>query len=121
MNSRVWGFREGTGFGDGIDLVGFHVEALDGRIGRIVHVSSDGPSTSYVVVDIGHWHFGKHVVLPAGAVSRVDTEQETVYVDRTRQEIKDAPEPKQLFRHPEDDYLDRLGGYYGKFYADGKV
>jgi hypothetical protein len=121
MNSKVWGFREEAGFSDDLDLVGFHVEAVDGRIGKIVHVSSDGPGASYIVVDIGPWIFGKHVVLPAVVVSLVDVAHETIFVDRTRQEIKDAPQLEQLTHHPEDDHMNRLGGYYGKFYADGKV
>jgi hypothetical protein len=121
MNAEIWGYRDKAGFRNDIDLIGFHVEARDGTIGKVVHVNSDGPRASYIVVDTGPWIFGKHVVLPAGAVSLVDQSRQTVFVDRTRREIKDAPHPEQLFRHPEDDYLNRLGGYYGKFYADGKV
>jgi hypothetical protein len=87
----------------------------------VVQVNGDGPNASYIVVDTGPWIFGKHVVLPAGAVSLVDQARQKVFVDRTRQEIKDAPHLEQLFRHPEDEYPNGLARYYGKFYADGKV
>ncbi|RAG85655.1 PRC-barrel domain containing protein [Streptacidiphilus pinicola] len=121
MTTRLWGYRDEVGYTDDLDLIGFHVEALDGRIGHVIHASSGGSTGCYLVVDTGPWIFGKHAVLPARAVSRIDATRRTIVVDRTRQEIKDAPEPGQLLRHPETGDLHRLGGYYSKFYADGKV
>ncbi|RAG80564.1 hypothetical protein DN069_37390 [Streptacidiphilus pinicola] len=56
-------------------------------------------------------------MLPAGAVSLIDLPRQVVFVDRTRQEIKDAPEFTTLIQPPETDYLDQLGGYYGSLYG----
>jgi hypothetical protein len=66
------------------------------------------------VVDTGAWIFGRTVLLPAGVVERIDTVEKKVYVDRTKDQIKAAPEYDQTV----DDatYRDRLGGYYSKTY-----
>jgi hypothetical protein len=70
--------------------------------------------SSYLVVDTGAWIFGRTVLLPAGVVERIDTVEKKVYVDRTKDQIKAAPEYDQLV----DDatYRDRLGGYYADTY-----
>lgn len=50
-----------------------------------------GPPTT-LVVDTGPWIFGRKVMLPAGTIERVDWDDQAVYVDRTKDEIKDSPE-----------------------------
>jgi hypothetical protein len=72
-------------------LTGFSVEALDGSIGKIDEASNEVGS-SYLVVDTGPWIFGKKVMLPAGVVRDVDLDTQTIFVNRTKDEIKDAPE-----------------------------
>ena len=95
-----------------VDLTGFSVEAIDGGIGKIDEASYDVGS-SYIVVDTGPWIFGKKVMLPAGVINRVDVENETVHVDRTKEQIKDAPEfDEDSYR--DDSYRDELGGYYSR-------
>jgi hypothetical protein len=45
-------------------------------------------------------------------IDRADTENETVYVNRTKDEIKDSPEfDESTYRDPE--YREEIGGYYG--------
>ena len=95
-----------------VDLIGFSVEALDGGIGKIDEASYD-VGASYIVVDTGPWIFGKKVMLPAAIIKRVDVEDETVYVDRTKEQIKDAPEFDED-RYRDDAYRDELGGYYSR-------
>jgi hypothetical protein len=107
----IWTFREET-IGD-IDLVGFKVEATDGDIGKIDEATYD-IGGSYMVVDTGPWIFGRKVVLPAGTVDRIDTEAERVFVNLTKQQIKDSPELdlSQGYRH--DEHREQLGAYYGE-------
>jgi hypothetical protein len=106
----VWSYR--TDEWSGIDLTGFGVEALDGGIGKIDEATYDVGS-SYIVVDTGPWIFGKKVMLPAGVIDRVDADDEKVYVDRTKDEIKNAPEfDEDTYRS--DDYHSSLGAYYGR-------
>jgi hypothetical protein len=103
----IWTYREeATG-----DFVGYGVEALDGSIGKIDEASND-VGASYLVVDTGPWIFGSKVMLPAGVVNTVDHDDEKVYVNRTKDEIKNAPEFDED-RYREDAYRGELGSYYG--------
>ena len=93
------------------DLTGFSVEALDGGIGKVDEATND-VTGSYIVVDTGPWIFGKKVLLPAGVIHDVDLDTETVYVNRTKEQIKNAPEfDKDTYR--DDTYRSQLGTYYG--------
>ena len=68
--------------------------------------------SSYIVVDTGPWIFGKKVMLPAGVISRVDHDDEKVYVNRTKDQIKNAPEfDDDSYR--DEAYRGELGSYYG--------
>ena len=107
----IWGYRDDT-WGD-TDLVGYKVEALDGSIGKIDEASNE-VGASYIVVDTGPWIFGKKVMLPAGVVQRIDPENETVVVNRSKDEIKNAPEYDENRGHRDSDYRGRLGDYYGR-------
>ena len=111
----AWNYRESaTRMPGSGSLVGYHVHATDGDIGKIDEASDD-VGTSQVVVDTGPWIFGRKVVLPAGTIERVDDADRRVYVDLTKDQIKNSPE---LDRATVDDagYRDRLGTYYGEFY-----
>jgi hypothetical protein len=95
-----------------MDLTGFTVEAVDGKIGKVDEASYETDS-SYLVVDTGPWIFGKKVMLPAGVIERVDPDTETVFVNRTKDEIKNAPEFDEK-RYRDSAYRDELGGYYSR-------
>lgn len=106
----IWTFHSQPGIVPS-DLVGFHVEATDGGIGKIDEASEEA-SRSLLVVDTGPWIFGKKVLVPAGIVERVDLDGETVYVNRTKDEIKNAPEFDRDTHLRDEEYQNRLGGYY---------
>ena len=106
----IWTFRSQPGIVPG-DLVGFHVEATDGGIGKIDEASEEA-SRNLLVVDTGPWIFGKKVMIPAGIVERVDLDGETVYVSKTKDEIKNAPEFDRDAHVGDAAYQDRLGSYY---------
>jgi hypothetical protein len=92
------------------DVVGYHVEASDGRIGKIDEAST-AVDASYLVVDTGPWIFGKKVMLPAGVINRVDNAERTVFVNCSKEQIKSSPEfDPNTYGTPE--YRDQLGGYY---------
>ena len=106
----IWTYRTSEPLGD-IDVTGYSVEATDGGIGKIDEATYDVGS-SYLVVDTGPWIFGKKVLLPAGLVDRVDPESETVFVSRTKDQIKNAPELDEQRGFADDEYRSRLGDYY---------
>ena len=63
------------------------------------------------MVDTGPWIFGKKVMFPAAVIQRVDLDSETMYVDHTKDEIKDSPEfDKDMYR--DEGYRSQLGSYY---------
>ena len=106
---EIWTYREqswGT-----MNLAGYGVEAVDGGIGKIDEASNE-VGASYIVVDTGPWIFGKKVMLPAGVVMKVDHDDEKVFVNRTKDQIKNAPEFDDSVIKDED-YRGRLGSYYG--------
>jgi len=109
-----WNYREGAGIGDGSEVIGYRVEAVDGHIGKIDQASTM-VGDSFLVVDTGPWIFGKKVLLPAGTVTNLDRTGQRVYVDRTKDQIRNAPEfDPENFR--DEAYRDKVGGYYDTTY-----
>ena len=108
-NTGLWDYTDQT---YATDLSGYSVEATDGGIGKIDETTEEIGS-SYIVVDTGPWIFGKKVMLPAGVIERVDRDDEKVYVNRSKDEIKDAPEFDEN-RYREGSYRDEIGAYYGR-------
>ena len=91
MAIDVWTYRELGVDLDEANFVGYGVEALDGSIGKVDEATYDAGS-AFIVVDTGPWIFGKKVMLPAGVVKSVDHDDETIFVNRMKDEIKSAPE-----------------------------
>jgi hypothetical protein len=112
----AWNYRESTGVsGNQAELTGYSVHATDGQIGKVDAATAEVGS-SYIVVDTGPWIFGRKVMLPAGTIERVDWDDQVVYVDRTKDEIKDSPELGETDVN-DPGYRDSLRGYYGGFYG----
>ena len=94
------------------EIVGYDVEAIDGSIGKIDGATLETDS-GHIVVDTGPWIFGKKVMLPVGVLKSADHEDEKVFVNRTKDEIKNAPEFDDFMRNDEK-YRTELGSYYGQ-------
>jgi hypothetical protein len=110
-----WNYRPDAGWAPGFDLVGYHVEATDGGIGKI-DLASQATDESYLVVDTGPWIFGKKVMLPAGTVTHIDHTDRKVYVDRTKDQVKSSPGfDADMYTEPV--YRDKVGGYYHGTYG----
>lgn len=105
---EIWVYRDESWAGT--DLTGYSVEATDGSIGK-VDECTNATGASYLVVDTGPWILGKKVMLPAGVVDRIDPEDEKVYVDLTKDQIKNAPEFDED-AHTSDGYRSSLADYY---------
>ena len=114
VTTDMWNYRETTW--SGTDLADFEVEATDGGIGKIDEATNE-VGGSYIVVDTGPWILGKKVLLPAGVIQNVDLDEQKVYLNRTKDEIKDGPEfDETTYREPS--YRDRVGSYYGRSGSD---
>ncbi|MEW1691437.1 PRC-barrel domain containing protein [Streptomyces sp. NPDC091265] len=107
----VWTYRQDSGYTHGQSLAGFTVEAPDGGIGHVDR-QQDQPGMQHLVVDTGVWKFGRSVLIPAGAVTAVDTEAQTVKVAPPREEIKSAPRFTTDSETADHDYLSAVGDYY---------
>ena len=105
--AQIWDYRDD--FDRDTDIVGYKIEATDGSIGKIDEATYEAGS-SYVVVDTGPWILGRKVLLPAGVITSIDHDDEVVWVSRTKDEIKAAPEFDEMqersesFRAPFGDY-----------------
>ena len=95
-----------------LDLSGYHVEATDGQVGKVDEATHEVGSGA-IVVDTGTWIFGKKVMLPVGVISRIDEDDRRIWVDLTKDEIKNAPEFDES-RHPDPTHRDEVGSYYSK-------
>jgi hypothetical protein len=92
------------------DIAGYRIHARDGDIGHVDKHDIDTGS-GYLLVAAGPWIFGKTVMLPAGVIERIDHENQAVYVDRTKDDIKNAAEYESDGH--DDTYRNQLAGYYG--------
>jgi hypothetical protein len=95
--------------GSAVDLTGFDVEATDGEIGKVDKANNE-TAASCLVVDTGFWIFGKKRMIPAGVVQQIDTTDKRVYVNMTKDQIKNAPD----YDSDRDDveYRREVGDYY---------
>jgi hypothetical protein len=110
-----WNFRADSGLPSAQDIIGYHVEATDGRCGKVeeVHGAANG---SFLVVDTGPWIFGHKAMLPAGVVTHVDHVDRNVYVDRTKDEIKNSPEVEPGM-YTDATHREKVESYYATYYG----
>ncbi|MFD7657965.1 PRC-barrel domain containing protein [Actinosynnema sp. NPDC059797] len=97
-----------------VGLLGYEVEAVDGRIGKVDESNALVPADC-LLVDTGTWLTSHQVVLPVGAVARIDHDARVVHVDRTKEQVKGGPEyDPDTF--DADEFRARLGEYYTESY-----
>ena len=109
---QPWSYRDQSWLGSSYDLSGYKIAATDGEIGKVDDATYD-IGKSYLVIDTGPWIFGRKVMLPAGVVSNVDHVNRLVIVDRTKEQIKNAPEYDESMTD-DPTYRSQLGSYYGE-------
>jgi hypothetical protein len=92
------------------EIVGFRVEARDGEIGRVSHVTYE---RDYMIVDTGPWIFGRRVVVPTSLIEHIDGAGKKIKLLLARDEVKKGPEYEPA---PEFDpeYVDELTSYYNE-------
>ena len=112
MMTNVWSYRADV-LTDAA-LIGYQVEATDGHIGKVDETTTEVGAES-LVVDTGFWIFGKKRVIPVGVIQRIDAENETVYISMTKDQVKDAPDWRDMWwsdestRRSFNEYYDPYG------------
>jgi hypothetical protein len=113
-----WNFRDRESMGsEGRDFSGFQVSATDGDIGKVDEASME-VGASQIVVDTGPWIFGRKVLLPAACIERIDWDDEKLYVDLTKDQIKDSPELAEGSTWADPTFRESVGRYYGSTYGN---
>ena len=72
------------------DLSDYAVEARDGPIGRLSARTGEADGT-VLVVELGPLLFGELVILPLEALKEIDPDTETISVDLSKQQVRQAP------------------------------
>jgi hypothetical protein len=91
------------------EVIGYHLHATDGELGHLADflVEDDSWATRYAVVNTSNWWLGKSVLVSPDWIREVSWDEEKVYVEVTRQSVKEAPEydsATHLDRQWEADY-----------------
>lgn len=84
----LWSYRNPAWL-EGGDLVGYQVHASDGDIGEVEEMA-DKDGHAGIVVETGHWIFGKKRLIPAGAILQVDHADREVRISLSKDEVKGA-------------------------------
>jgi hypothetical protein len=114
-SANVWNYRDTLSSGETTsDFAGYDVVATDGGIGKIDEAAT-ATSRNYLVVDTGFWIFGKKRLIPAGVVTRVDRDDRVVYVNMTKDQIKQAPDYDEQMLGGDDAYYDKHASYYDSY------
>jgi hypothetical protein len=97
------------------EVRGYHVKGSDEEIGHIHDFIVDDETWEirYLVIDTRNWWFGKKVLVSPHWATQISWAKNLVYVDMTRQAIKDSPEwsPETGVNRA---YEARLYDYYGR-------
>ncbi len=94
---------------------GYYIGAADGKIGHVADFIVDDETWAirYLLVDTRNWWPGKKVLVAAQWIERVSWEESKVFINLTREAIKQAPEYSEeslLTR----DYEAQLHGHYNR-------
>jgi sporulation protein YlmC with PRC-barrel domain len=85
---------------------GYHIHAIDGEIGHVEDfiVDDENWTLRYLVVNTGNWLPGKKVFIEPAWIKEVNWADSSVYLDRSREQVKNSPEFDSLnpmYRNPE--------------------
>ena len=97
------------------EVRGYHVLGNDEPVGHIEDFVLDDSTwaVQYLVIDTSNWWFGKKVLVSPSWARRISYEGRKVYIDMSRQMIKDSPE-WDMNAAVNRVYETRLYDYYGR-------
>lgn len=96
-------------------VTGHAIEATDGAIGHVDDFLIDDRSwdVRYLIVDTRNWWPGKKVIIAPQWIHEVGWDEAKVFVDLTRDSIKDSP-PYNPTQQVTPDYAGQLHHHYGR-------
>ena len=76
------------------DVSGYHIQAADGDIGHVEDFIIDDETWAirYLIIDTQNWWPGKKVLVSPQWIERVSWSESTVFVNLTREAIRQSPE-----------------------------
>lgn len=97
------------------EVTGYHAEAADGEIGHVKDflVDDETWAVRYLEVDTRNWWPGKKVLLSPQWINHVSWSDSKVYVDLSRETIKNGPEYLESMPITRE-YENRLYDHYGR-------
>lgn len=90
--------------------MGYAIDATDGFVGT-VGAARDDPSGAFLIAFGGSWNGGRTLMIPAGAIQRVEREARVIHVSCTREQLRDAP-AYENDRYQDGAYRGELAAYY---------
>jgi hypothetical protein len=97
------------------EVRGYHIQGSDAAIGHVEDfvVDDENWQVRYLVIDTSNWWFGKKVLVAPHWARRISWDEKTVYVDMSREAIKQSPE-WQPTAPINREYETRLYDYHGR-------
>lgn len=99
-------------------VCGHHVQALDGELGHVWDFIIDDETWAirYLIVDTHNWWSGKKVLVSPQWIERVSWGERKVFVNLSRDTIKESPEYTSEFDLTRDYEMKLHGHYHRKGY-----
>jgi sporulation protein YlmC with PRC-barrel domain len=75
-------------------VTGYHIQTIDGEIGRVSGVMVDDRSWAIrqLVVETGGWYSGREILIAHSKIERTSYEESKVFVNLTKKDIQRTPE-----------------------------
>src|ERR1044071_949059 len=98
------------------DLKGYAIGAKDGEIGAVNDFLFDDAqwTVRYLVADTGKWLPGRKVLISPSALGRIDSNEKTIAVSLTRDQVENCPDfdDRDFSRERQTAYHDYFGWPY---------
>jgi len=75
-------------------MIGYHIQGTDGMIGRVSGLVVDDVNWSIreLVVEVGHWHRAKAILIPSAKIERIGFAESEIFVNLSKVDIQRVAE-----------------------------
>ena len=105
------------------EVAGYHIQAEDGELGHVEDFIIDDQTWAirYLIIKTGNWWSGKKVLVSPLWIGRVSWDESKVFVNLTREAIKQSPEYTELSLLTRDYEIGLHGHYNRKGYWEDEL